>query len=117
MPLPGLDDNPYSFGTSWMWALAGSNPENQQLAAKLAEYLVAEDFIGEWTRAAGYLPTRPSAVPEGQRITAAILESAQPIPSKDVLLVLGPIMQEALTRVLNGEQAEDVAASVVEKLR
>jgi hypothetical protein len=31
--------------------------------------------------------------------------------------VLGPLMQEALTRVLNGEQPEDVAASVVAKLR
>ncbi|HEX9333639.1 MAG TPA: hypothetical protein VF896_17230, partial [Anaerolineales bacterium] len=95
----------------------GSNPENQQLAVKLAEFLVKDDFISEWTRATGYLPTRPSSVPEEDRTMAAILESAHPIPSDDVLAVLGPLMQEALTRVLNGEQPEAVAESVVQKLK
>ena len=117
IPLPGLGEMPFSYATGWVWALAGANPENQQLAVELAEFLVAEDFLAEWTRATGYLPTRPSIVEEGNRTMTAILESAHPIPSSDVLAVLGPLMQEALTRVLNGEQPEDVASSVVEKLR
>jgi len=116
-PLPGLDEMPFSYATGWVWALAGNDPEKQQLAVELAEYLVAEDFIGEWTVATGYLPTRPSSVEEEDRTMMAILESAQPIPSNDVLGVLGPIMQEALTRVLNGEPPEVVAASVLEPLR
>jgi multiple sugar transport system substrate-binding protein len=116
-PLPGIGEIPFSYATGWVWALAGSEPEKQQLAVQLAEFLVAEDFIAEWTRATGYLPTRPSIVEEGDRALTAIIESAQPIPSRDVLAVLGPLMQEALTRVLNGEQPEDVAASIVEKLR
>jgi multiple sugar transport system substrate-binding protein len=116
-PLPGLEEIPFSYATGWVWALAGSDPENQQLAVELAEFLVAEDFLAEWTRETGYLPTRPSIVKEGDRTLTAILESAHPIPSRDVLAVLGPLMQEALTRVLNGEQPEDVAVSIVEKLR
>ncbi|HUE99670.1 MAG TPA: extracellular solute-binding protein, partial [Anaerolineales bacterium] len=116
-PLPGLDELPFSYATGWVWALAGADPEKQQLAVELAEYLVADDFIGEWTRETGYLPTRPSIVDDGDRTMTAILESAQPIPSSDVLTVLGPLMQEALTRVLNGEQPEDVAGSVIEKLK
>lgn len=116
-PLPGLDELPFSYATGWVWALAGANPENQQLAVELAEFLVTDDFIADWTRATGYLPTRPSIVKDGDRTLTAILESAHPIPSSDVLAVLGPLMQEALTRVLNGEQPEDVAGSVVEKLR
>jgi hypothetical protein len=68
-------------------------------------------------RETGYLPTRPSIVDDGDRTLTAILESAHPIPSSDVLAVLGPLMQEALTRVLNGEKPEDVAGSIVEKLR
>ena len=87
------------------------------MAAKLAEYLVAYDFITEWTRETGYLPTRPSSVEEGDRTMTAILESAHPIPSSDLIAVLGPLMQEALTRVLNGEQPKDVAGSVVQKLK
>jgi ABC-type glycerol-3-phosphate transport system substrate-binding protein len=116
-PLPGLDEAPFSYATGWIWALAGSDPENQQLAVKLAEYLVADDFITEWTRETGYLPMRPSSVPEGDRTMTAILESAHPMPSSAVIAVLGPLMQEALTRVLNGEQPEDVAKSVVQKLK
>jgi multiple sugar transport system substrate-binding protein len=116
-PLPGLDGTPFSYVTGWLWALAGSNPENQQLAAELAEYLVADEFIGEWTRAAGYLPTRPSTVQESDRTMAAIVEFAHPLPSNAVLATLGPLMQEALTRVLNGEKPEDVAASIVQKLK
>lgn len=116
-PLPGVGEAPFSYATGWLWALAGSNPENQQLAVELAEYMVAEEFIGEWTRAAGYLPTRPSTVEENDRTMVAIIESAQPIPSNEVLTVLGPLMQEALTRVINGEAPDVVAESVVQKLR
>jgi hypothetical protein len=47
----------------------------------------------------------------------ALLESAHPIPSREALAVLGPLMQEALTRVLNDEEPESVAGSIVEKLR
>ena len=116
-PLPGLDQAAFSYATGWVWALAGQNPEHQQLAAELAEFLVADDFLGEMTRETGYLPTRPSIVEEGDRTMTAILESAYPIPSSDVLAVLGPLMQDALTRVLNGESPEDVAASVVQTLK
>lgn len=116
-PLPGVKEVPFSYATGWLWALAGSNPENQQLAVELAEYLVSKEFIGEWTHAAGYLPTRPSTVEESDRTLTAIIDSAHPIPSNDVLAVLGPLMQEALTRVLNGEQPKDVAESIVQKLK
>src|SRR4029078_455498 len=57
-PLPGLDETAVSYATGWVWALARSEPENQQLAAKLAEHLVADDFVTEWTQVTGYLPTR-----------------------------------------------------------
>ena len=116
-PLPGLDQMSFSYATGWVWALAGANPENQQLAVELAEYLVADDFLRELTRETGYLPTRPSMIEEGDRTMTAILESAHPMPSSDVLAVLGPLMQEALTRVLNGEKPEDVSLSVIEKLK
>jgi len=116
-PLPGVEEAPFSYATGWLWALAGSNSENQQLAVELAEHLVAEEFIGEWTRAANYLPTRPTTLEENDRTMAAVIESAHPIPSNEVLTVLGPLMQEALTRVLNGEPPEEVAASVVQKLK
>jgi len=116
-PLPGLDEAPFSYATGWVWALAGPNPENQQIAVELAEFLVEDPFIGEWTSATGHLPVRPSSVEENNRTMLAVLESAHPIPSTHALTVLGPLMQEALTRVFSGEQPEVVAESVVEKLK
>ena len=117
MPLTGLDETPYSFATGWMWSLAGSNAENQALAVELAEYLIADEFIREWTREAGYLPTRPSSIEGHDPTLAALIESAKPIPSNDVLSVLGQLMQDALIRVLNGERPEAVAGSVVDTLK
>ena len=116
LPLPGLDETPVPFGTGWVWALAGSNLENQQLAVELADYLVSEDYLARWTRATGYLPTRPSGLDAEDAAMIAILESAQPIPSNDVLSVLGPLMQNAVIRVLNGEKPEVVAENVIEQL-
>ena len=116
-PLPGLDEAPFSYATGWVWALAGSDPENQQLAAKLAEYLVADDFIAEWTQTTGFLPTRPSSIKDEDRTMSAILESAHLIPSSSIIAVLGPLMQEAITRVLIGEAPKDVAASVIQKMK
>lgn len=116
-PLPGVGEAAFSYATGWVWALAGSSPENQQLAVELAEFLVEDPFLGEWTRATGHLPTRPSSVEESNRKMMAILESAHPIPSNEVLSILGPLMQEALTRVLSGEEPEAVSQSVVDRLK
>jgi len=117
LPLPGLDETSGSFATGWVWALAGSNSENQQLAVELADYLVADDFLGRWTSATGYLPTRPNSVIAAGATINAIVESMQPIPSNEVLSVLGPLMQDALIRVLNGEKPEVVAENVIELLK
>jgi ABC-type glycerol-3-phosphate transport system substrate-binding protein len=116
-PLMGLDGSPVSFATGWVWALAGQNADNQQLANDLAEYLVAENFLNPWTTTMGYLPVHPSAVTADDTVTKAVVDSIQLLPSQDVLLALGPLMQDAVVRVLNGEQREAVVASVIEKLK
>ena len=116
-PLMGLDTPPVSFATGWVWSLAGQNTENQQLATELAEYLVADGFLNPWTTAMGYLPVHPSAVGDDDAEIKAVVDSVQVIPSADVLLALSPLMQDALVRVLSGEQPEAVAESVLEKLK
>ena len=111
--VPSLNDAPYTFANGWIWALAGSNPENQQVATELAEYLIADEFIGKWLADTGYLPTQLSQVAEAN----TILESAHALPSNDVLLVLGPIMDQALSRLLNGDQIESVVRSALEQVK
>ena len=120
-PLLSLDNVPHSIGNGWVWALAGSNAENQPLAIELASYLVESDYMSEWTYASGYLPTRPRALDgwEDETVKDAmnnVLLAAHPIPPADMVSVFGPIMQEALTRVFDGEQPEVIARSVIESL-
>jgi multiple sugar transport system substrate-binding protein len=119
LPLLGLDDVHYSLGDGWVWALAGSSVENQPLAVELASYLVESDFMSAWTRASGFLPTRPQALNgwDDERLKTSlneVLQSAYPVPSEDVKAVLSPILQGALIRIFNGEQPEVVARSVIE---
>ncbi|HSG42917.1 MAG TPA: extracellular solute-binding protein, partial [Anaerolineales bacterium] len=120
-PLLGLDSVAHSVGNGWVWSLAGSNTENQQLAIDLASFLVESDYMAEWTLVSSYLPTRPLAVAGWEEDTAQgaiddALLSAHPVPSSEIVSVFGPIMQGALIRIFNGEQAEVVARSVMEEL-
>lgn len=111
-PLPGLDASS-TFADGWLWALAGTSPENQQLATELAEYLMEADFLSAWTQTAGYLPTQISK----DHALHEVLESAQELPSKDALNLLAPILNQAVSRVLNGEPVEVVVRSVMEQVR
>jgi len=104
---------PSTFADGWVWALAGAAPENQQLATELAEYLMEEPFLTQWTTANGYYSTRlnqDSAVNE-------ILDAAQALPPGDVLTTLGPILNQALSRIMGGEQVEVVVRSVMDEVK
>jgi ABC-type glycerol-3-phosphate transport system substrate-binding protein len=119
IPVHGLDDAPYSLVNGWVWALAGSDNENQISAIELASYLVESDFMSAWTTASGYLPTRPQALngwenEELKKSINEVLQSGHPVPSEDVISVWGPILRGALVRIFNGDQPEVVARSVIE---
>ena len=121
-PLPGLEAGQYTLATGWSWALAGSNPENQPLAVELAEFLSDSQFLAEWTQAAGYLPTRPTALAAWEDVNskmglAQTAESANLIPGEDLLVTLGPLFTEATLSVLNGEQLPaEAAQSVIDQI-
>ena len=111
-PLPALAA-PHTFADGWIWALAGSSTENQQLAVELAEYLLSDDFSPQWIKSAGYLPVRLSEDP----VDGSILESAQLMPNEDVLDVLGPIMNQMLIRLLEGEQVDVLVQSALDQIK
>lgn len=121
--LPGLETGQYTLATGWSWALAGSNSENQPLAVELAGFLSDSEFLAEWTQAAGYLPTRPTALSswseaEEQSVLTQTAESATLIPTEDILVTVGPLFSEATLAVINGEQLPaDAAKSVAEQLK
>jgi len=117
-PIPGLGTDQYTLATGWSWALAGSNPENQPLAVELAEFLSDSGFLAEWTQAAGYLPTRPTALSSWNDAIskfrlAQVAESAHLVPGNELLNTIGPLIAEATLSVLNEEQLPAEAAQFV----
>jgi len=78
--------------------------------------------MSEWALAYGVLPTRPQAVDgwDDQLLKLSmdeVLQSAHPIPPRDVMAIVSPVLQEAVIRIFNGEQPEVVARSVIESLK
>lgn len=122
-PLPGFETAQYTLARGWSWALAGSNLENQPLAVELAEFLSDSQFLAEWSQAAGYLPTRPTALSswEDAKFEVALMqtaESANLMPNQELRSVIGPLFTVATLSVINREQTPDAAAqSVVEGLK
>lgn len=122
-PLPGLETGQYTLATGWSWALAGSNPDNQPLAVELAEFLSDSQFLAEWTQAAGYLPTRPTALSSWsdartQAVLSQTAESANLVPGEDLLVTVGPLFSTAVISVLNGDQLPvEAARTAVEQLK
>jgi ABC-type glycerol-3-phosphate transport system substrate-binding protein len=116
-PVPGQGVPDQTFANGWLWALAGSAPENQQVATELAEFLMADEFLSEWTHQSGYLPTRVTLADSKIAEINAVLESAHVLPPDEAVSTLGPVLTQAVSRVLNGEQVETVVRSVMEQFQ
>ncbi len=122
-PLPGLEIGQYTLATGWSWTLAGSTPENQSLAVELAEFLSDSQFLAEWNQATGTLPTRPTALSSWSDAKSKIgltqtAESANLVPSQELLALVGPLFAEAALSVITGEKLPvEAAQSIAEQLK
>jgi ABC-type glycerol-3-phosphate transport system substrate-binding protein len=114
-PLPTPDGNAFTLATGWVWALAGAHPEQQTLSVELAEFLIAKDFLAEWSAAAGYIPPRSEALAQwddaGLRaLLEHIASSAHLRPPADILTALGSSLEQATVQVLKQQTAPLAAA-------
>ena len=109
--LPGLESPPATLVTSWSWSVASADVERQKLAIELAEWLTAEEFLGEWTPSHGLLPPRVDVR------WKPLLDPARPVPPAELMDVIAPILREAVLSVLNGVPPEVAARGALEKLK
>lgn len=115
VPLPALDDSPLTLATGWGWAVADPDPARRELSARLVEFLADGNFLAGWTEASGSLPTRPSSLAAWSNqslktLLSPVAVSAQARPSSDLLASLGPVLEEATLKVLQGESDPTQAA-------
>jgi ABC-type glycerol-3-phosphate transport system substrate-binding protein len=118
--LPTRDGGSYSLATGWLWALASPDPTRRELAIQLAEYLTESGFLGQWSQAAGVLPTRPSALEawedgEAKSALGRVALAVSPLPPAELLGSLGLALQNATLQVLKGLSDPLVAAQEAAK--
>ncbi len=120
--LPAMDDSPLTLATGWGWAVTDPVAERRALSIRLAEFLTEGDFLAKWTEAAGYLPTRPSALAGWSNqnlksVFSPVAVSAQARPSMVQLSSLGPVLKEATINILEKQSDPTQAAqSAAERL-
>ena len=91
--------------SGWVWALGNSQPERQTLSNELAKWLADSSFLSQWTSTAGYLPPRPTSLANWsnqglQTVISQVANSAQLLPSSQLLVSLGPVLRDATLLVL-----------------
>lgn len=116
LPTPG--GVPFAPVTGWSWAISNPSSLHQDLSTALAQFLTEPAYLTEWTQASGYFPARPSVLaawPESPQsaLASRLTLSAQLIPPIEVLNTLGPLVQQATSDVLNGQQTPTEAAQSV----
>jgi ABC-type glycerol-3-phosphate transport system substrate-binding protein len=114
--LPTESGAPYSLATGWVWALTHPDASRREAGTELALFLSDAEFLGQWTMAAGYLPTRPEVLatwsdPALQSVAERVIASAHPGPPPDTLSILGPALQESTIAVLKQQDTPASAAA------
>jgi ABC-type glycerol-3-phosphate transport system substrate-binding protein len=115
--VPTRDGYPFTIvRDAWAMALVTQDPERQELAMTLFNWLTSPDNNGAWSQATGYLPGTRSAlrtwdVSEAEQVALRdMLEAAFPAPAPDVMAQLGPILQTAVEGVLTERVSPQEAA-------
>lgn len=114
--LPTRDGTPVALAQAWSWALVTAHPDRQALALQLLDWLTEPQRLGEWTYAAGVLPTRSSALrawptDPSTAVVSGVVSMARSVPNASVLSLVGPAIQTAVQDVLAGRATPEDAAN------
>ena len=120
-PIPAINGAGPPISHGWALVLVTSEPERQALVVELMARLMAAEVNARWNSAAGYLPTRRSALAEAgeldsyARFADQQLQLAQPRPRLANYAQVSAALQGAVEDVISGVATpEEAAARVVE---
>ncbi|MBN1956277.1 MAG: extracellular solute-binding protein [Anaerolineae bacterium] len=101
----------------WVLALVATDPQRQQQAMFLLEWLLSPERYGTWTQNTGYLPTTRGGLaaweilPAERAVLDALLERSQLPPAPEIWQVVGAPLQVAVNAVLMGRRSPAAAAA------
>lgn len=116
-PLPTEEGQPMSIARGWALAIVTDDPERQDRAVYLLDWLTSPSRNASWTQSAGYLPATRSALrlwnvsDEERTVLRELLEAAMPPPRPSVMEKIGPPMQQGLVALLSGRASPREAAN------
>jgi ABC-type glycerol-3-phosphate transport system substrate-binding protein len=112
-----ISDQAVSLATGMSWAVASKETHRHPMAVELAEFLIQPEYLSDWSAAAGYIPTRPSAL-EGwknqslRKVVGEIALISQLSPSSDIIASLGPVLKESSVQILQ-QRVDPAQAAIV----
>jgi multiple sugar transport system substrate-binding protein len=116
-PLPARTGPARPLARGWSFVLITRDPARQPRAASLIMWMLAADNSAAWTQSVGLLPTRHSALDQWVRTDPYIvflrqeLGRALALPPANVMTIVAPVFQRALSDVLAGKATPQDAAS------
>ena len=114
--LPALIQPARSVGRGWAYAIVTKDPRRQAAAARLLQHLLSPQNSGEWTRAAGVLPSRAAALAQWDQanpytaLAGDQLARARPLPPAAIRNAVGPALRKAIEDVLTDRATPAEAA-------
>lgn len=114
--IPTRDGNVLTLAEGWTIALVTTDPNRQQQALLLLEWMADPAYNGPWTQSGGYLPATARGlqgwdIPEEERaVLQAILEGAILPPEPSVRSAVSAPLQDAVEKVLEGRASPAEAA-------
>ena len=121
-PIPAINGAGAAIGRGWALALVSSGAARQSLALEFMTQLMSPEALGAWNLAAGYLPTRKTALESWDeedsftRFAEQLLETAQARPRISNYTQVAAALQKAIEDVINGVATpEEAAAQAIEE--
>jgi ABC-type glycerol-3-phosphate transport system substrate-binding protein len=120
-PLPGIENQPYTYARGWVWCLVDNKNANRELSISFAEHMIDPLFLSEWTPKTGYLPVRPSSITGWDETLQAtltnILFSADLMPNEMALSFAKSDIIKAVQDLLQGlSTSEESTQKIKERL-
>ncbi len=120
-PLPGIESQPYTYASGWIWCLVDKKNTNQEISISFAKHMIDPLFLSEWTPKTEYLPVRLSSITGWDETLQAtltnILFSADLMPNKISLAFAKSDIIKAVQDLLQGlSTSEESAQKIQERL-
>ncbi len=107
-PMPTKSGESFTLAKGWVWAITATDEQVAALAADLAQFLTAPEFLAQYSAAAGLLPARASSLAAwspnaNQALASQILSTAVAMPDEATLNKWGQALLPAVIAVLKQE--------------